>query len=155
MKVVGLALEAHQAPGQLVELGGIAAYVAEQRDRFGRNRGGFADETDDLLHLRTEFTKLIKVDRPGRGQHFIDRVVQGTDERRDRTAIERGQESPANRGQHLPDDVVGLMLPIPNDLENLARRVAVGRKLLQRFRRANHRCRMRFEHAEEIARLGQ
>ena len=90
-----------------------------------------------------------------RAEHLVDRVVHGDNQRRDRTAIERRQERPADFGQDLPDHLVGIMLAIANGLQHIACRCGVAGQPPQRVGGADQSRGMGFEHAEEIALAGQ
>ena len=153
--VVRLALQCHQPLGQLVKLGGIAADVAKQRDRLGSHRRRFGDEGDDVLHLGPKLAELVEVDRPRGGEHLVDGIVHGADQRGDRAAVERRQEGLPDRGQDFADDVVGAVLMLLDRLEQFVRRRGVRSELLQRIRSRDQRHGMGFEHAEKVAALGQ
>jgi hypothetical protein len=86
-----------------------------------------------------------------RGEHLVDRIVHRADQRRDRAAVERGQEGLADLRQDLPNDIVGLVLAVPDPLQELRRGDAVVGELMECIRRGHQRRGMGLEHAEEIA----
>ena len=67
-------------PGrQLMQLLGIFAYIAKERDGLGRDRRRLRDEFHELVNLGAKFAQLVKVDGAGGGQHFVDCIVHRAD----------------------------------------------------------------------------
>ena len=150
VNIVGSALELDDLLGNVVQPSPVLGNVPHQRHRFGREPGSLDGHAHDLLHLRLEPVKLVEVDRHSRRVHFIDRVVHRGNQRRDRAAVERGEKSPADVGQHLADDVVGLVLT-PLDFGDLLFPRTAAHQLVHRLGGRDERRRMRLEHAEEVA----
>ena len=115
--------------------------------------GGLGDQANDVLHLGPQPLDFVEVDRACRGEHFVDRVVHRTDQRGDRAAVERRQERLADGGEDVANNVVGDMLPVLDGPQALFGRAAIGCKLLQCVRSRRQHRGVRFEHAEEVARL--
>lgn len=117
MDLVGLALELDQALGELVQLRRVARDVAQQRHGLGGEPGRVGDDRDHLLHFRLELLELVEIDGGGGGVHLVHRIVHRADQAGDRAAVERRQEGAADRGQHLADDVVGVVLALVDLLD--------------------------------------
>jgi len=116
---------------------------------------GFDDLVGHRLHLRLEADDFVKLDgRCGR-LHLVDGVIHRADQRSDGPAIKRREEGAAHGEQHFADHVIGGMLAVA-DLADPLRGIALGaRQPGKGISRVDAGCRMAFEHAEEIARLGQ
>jgi hypothetical protein len=60
---------------------------------------------------------VVELDGARRLLHLVNRVVHHPDQGRNRTPVERRQEYPAHILQHVPNDVVRLMLFILDGLD--------------------------------------
>ncbi len=150
VNIVGRAFELDDLFGDVVQPSPVPGNVPHQRHRLGSQPRSLDRHADDLLHLRLEPVKLVKVDRHRRRVHFIDRVVHRRDQRCDRAAVERGEKGATDVGQHLADDVVGLVLA-PLDFGDLLFPRTAVHQLVHRLGGRDERRRMRLEHAEEVA----
>src|SRR6185369_14954116 len=96
---------------------------------------------------------VVEADRAGGLLHLVDRVVHRGDQAGDRTAVERGQEGPADRVQDFAGDVVRVVLPLL-DLADVLGGVAAALGQPGKGIGAGDEARcLAFEKIEEIGRL--
>jgi heme exporter protein D len=138
-----------------VELLAVAADVSEQWDGLRGDCRSLDDQLDDLLHFGPQLLKVIEIDRPSGGQHFVDCIVHCSNQIGDRAAVKGGQEGEPNLVKDLANDVVRLVLMVLDPLEELLRRAAVLREVAKRICRFDQSRRVRLEQAKEVALLRQ
>ena len=103
---------------------------------------GIDDDVAHLLHLRGEVINLEQDDRLGGLLHLVDRVVHRRDELADAAAVERRDERPPYRDQHVARDVVRLLLAAHDLLAIRRDRVATVEHRAQRQRALQNRVGM-------------
>ena len=93
---------------------GVLADRAQQRHRLQHQLRRLQDDLAHLLHLRLEAAHFEQRDGLGGLVHLVDGIVQRADQVLDVGAVERRDEGAPHRGQHLPRNLVGLVLATEN-----------------------------------------
>jgi len=94
------------------QAGGVLAHRCEQRHRFQHQFRRLQDDGGHLLHRRLELTHFEQHDDLGGLVHLVDRIIHRRHQILDVGAIERRDEGPADGGQDLPRNLVGVGLPL-------------------------------------------
>jgi hypothetical protein len=78
--------------------------------------GTLNKDSANLTHRRLEDPHLEQHHRLGGLLHLVDGVIHRSDQVLDVTAIERGNESPPDRGENFPSDLVGVVFELVDPL---------------------------------------
>ena len=96
-------------------LAAFVSIVAQQRHGLGGEARAIDDDRRISLHRRLEAALLEQRDRLGGLVHLVDGVVHRLDQVLDVAPVERRDEGPAHREQHLVRHLVGRVF-VPHDL---------------------------------------
>src|SRR5712691_2980159 len=149
VELVGLPLDPADFLGDLAQMRGLRGDRAHARHRLVHEHGAFLDGVAHRLHLRRERSHVEHHDGFRGLLHLIDGIVHRGDEVLDIAAIERGDEGAADGDEHVPGDVVGVLLAVHDDLVIVRNRVAAVEHRTQGIGAGDHALGMLREQVEE------
>jgi hypothetical protein len=112
VEIVDPALQLGQFLGDRRQHRDIAADRLQQRQRAADQIGALDQQRSHFAHRRLEGSHLEQNDGLGGLLHLVDGVVHRGDQVLDVAAVERGDESPAHRGEDLAGDIVGVIFEL-------------------------------------------